>query len=125
MRIFFRISCFIIILFFSNSCKKNEVSDSVIIGSIEIKKTDLPNKLNWNDAISTAASLGGGWRLPTRVELEIMYSNRNTIGGFDLSSGEYWSSEAFSTTQAYIATYGTFGIVPLNKSSLSRVRLVK
>ena len=47
-------------------------------------------KTNWEDAIKACADLGDGWRLPTRLELLIMYDNKDEIGGF--ADYLYWSS---------------------------------
>jgi hypothetical protein len=48
---------------------------------------------NWNDskAIVEAYSEGGeGWRLPTQTELELIYSTKASLTGFD--NRDYWSS---------------------------------
>lgn len=107
-----------------SSCSKDTSSDSVVVSGLTVKKADLPNKMNWDDAKSAATAAGSGWRLPTKAELKIMYDNRTIIGGFDTSSGEYWSSEE-SGTSAWIYTFGTPGTATLSKASLERVRLVK
>jgi formylglycine-generating enzyme required for sulfatase activity len=44
------------------------------------------NKLQWNDVVAYAKSLGDGWRLPTIEECFIMYNNKVITGGV------YWSS---------------------------------
>jgi len=43
------------------------------------------NKLQWNDAVAYAKSLGDGWRLPTIEECFIMYNNKV------ITEGVYWS----------------------------------
>ena len=40
--------------------------------------------------MKACAALGGGWRLPTKDELNILYENKDKIGGF--ASNNYWSS---------------------------------
>ena len=42
------------------------------------------------DAKKACASLGPGWRLPTKDELDILDQNKDKIGGF--ASDGYWSS---------------------------------
>ena len=37
--------------------------------------------MNWDDAKRACANLGRGWRLPTKDELNILYQNRDKIGG--------------------------------------------
>ena len=36
--------------------------------------------------------MGDGWRLPTKDELNILYKNQKSIGGFDKFNA-YWSSD--------------------------------
>jgi hypothetical protein len=112
-----------------SSCIKNKINEaitnSIKVAGITVQKNDLPNKMNWLDAKLEASKAGNSWRLPTRAELKIMYDNRNTIGGFDTSTGEYWSSEEFDNNKAWIYTFGTPGAVTISKTALERVRLVK
>jgi hypothetical protein len=82
---------------------------------------------NGNDAVNTAMNYQGGgfndWRLPDMGELDLLYQNRTTIGGF---SGEwYWSSAEYSNTTAYRKDfhYGMQDTGP--KSSSYRVRAVR
>jgi hypothetical protein len=54
---------------------------------------------NWNDskAIVEAYTEGGeGWRLPTQTELELIYSSKASLSGFD--NRDYWSSTLGSGT---------------------------
>ena len=57
--------------------------------SFEIYPTDL-GEMNWDDAMKACADLGDGWRLPTRLELLLMYNNQDELGGFAFNY--YWSS---------------------------------
>jgi Protein of unknown function (DUF1566) len=62
---------------------------------------DAPLEMTFNQAINYCANLDAhghrDWRLPASGELDEMFKNRATIGGFDLSpsddSGWYWSSQ--------------------------------
>jgi hypothetical protein len=58
--------------------------------TLQIAQNDFPNQMNWADAKKACESLGEGWRLPTKDELNSMYINKNAIGGFTPNS--YWSS---------------------------------
>lgn len=49
-------------------------------------------KMGWDEAIIACAKLGDGWRLPTKDELNILYKNKNKIGGFSRDRDSYWSS---------------------------------
>ena len=57
--------------------------------SFEVYPTDL-GKMKWDDAKKACADLGDGWRLPTRLELLLMYNNQDELGGF--ADFYYWSS---------------------------------
>ncbi|MDR1847625.1 MAG: DUF1566 domain-containing protein [Bacteroidales bacterium] len=60
---------------------------------IMVQKTDL-GSADWNTAVTMCSNSNVGgysdWRLPTLAELQYLYTNRTTIGGF--SSTWYWSS---------------------------------
>ena len=66
------------------------IGKPVKIGNLEIAQYDFPEELRWEEAKAACASLGKGWRLPTKVELNILYLNKNKIGGF--ADDAYWSS---------------------------------
>ena len=57
--------------------------------SFLVHPTDL-GEMNWDDAMKACADLGDGWRLPTRLELLLMYNNQDELGGF--AGNYYWSS---------------------------------
>ena len=73
-----------------------------------------------NDLLSNAANHDANgamfkdWRLPTRRELNLMYTQRISIGGFDLSLNapgysDYWSSTEYDSSLAWGQnfSYGT------------------
>ncbi len=57
-----------------------------IITELEVYPTNAPTEMTWDEAHEYCASLGDGWRLPTKEELNEMYLNKDEIGGF----GETW-----------------------------------
>lgn len=65
-----------------------EVS-TVKIGNLEVMTEDL-GYMDWVEAQEACADLGDGWRLPTKGELNVLYKNKDKIGGFD--EAFYWSS---------------------------------
>ena len=70
-----------------------EVS-TVKIGNLEVMDEDGNiTEMDWDEAIKACADLGDGWRLPTQDELNILYQNKDEIGGFVLDY--YWSSTEF------------------------------
>jgi hypothetical protein len=64
---------------------------------------------NWTDADSQAKNYQGGgltnWRLPDRGELDLIYQNRTTIGGF--SNAGYWSSTVYNSNNVYFQNFST------------------
>jgi hypothetical protein len=69
---------------------KEIIGKPIKIGNLLVAEYDFPDAMNWNDAKEACLTLGKGWRLPTKTELNILYKNRNKIGGF--SDEFYWSS---------------------------------
>ena len=93
---------------------KNSYSASIIgkpirIGSIEVAQNDFPKSMNWYDAVKACSDLGNGWRLPTEYELNLMYLNKDKIGGF--ANVFYWSSSEYSNLNAGLQhfLYGSQG----------------
>jgi hypothetical protein len=80
------------------SCGENTVTtadvrviNTVKIGNLEVMTEDLGEPtMDWDDAMKACADLGDGWRLPTKDELNILYENKDKIGGF--ANNFYWSS---------------------------------
>ena len=54
---------------------------------------------NWEDAKKLCEDLGNGWRLPTKEELNLMWLNRESTGGFAAAS--YWSSSCYNNNIAW------------------------
>ncbi|MDA8669523.1 DUF1566 domain-containing protein, partial [Flavobacteriales bacterium] len=64
-------------------------TSTIKIGNLEVMSEDL-GMMKWDNAWSACDDLGDGWRLPTIYELNILYKNKDKIGGFALDG--YWSS---------------------------------
>jgi hypothetical protein len=62
---------------------------TVTLQDLEILSTDL-GLLHWDDANTACARVGSGWRLPTVDELNVLFQNKDAIGGFVNSF--YWGS---------------------------------
>ena len=62
---------------------------------IQVTLQDL-GLMNWFDANKACAALGRGWRLPTMVELEVMYKELHLKGkGNFCGDCLYWSSTEY------------------------------
>ena len=77
-----------------------------IIEKIMIDDQDLAGAYDWNEAVKQIELLDSqnyqgfsDWRLPTKEELNVMYINRDTIGGF--STSFYWNSTEFNANLAW------------------------
>lgn len=66
------------------------IGNTIKIGNLEVAEKDFPIEMNWEDAKKECENLGKGWRLPTKDELNILYQNKDNIGGF--ANYYYWSS---------------------------------
>jgi hypothetical protein len=69
---------------------KEIIGKTIKISNIEVAENDFPKTMFWYDAKVTCTKLGDGWRLPTKEELNILYLNKDIIGGF--TDNFYWSS---------------------------------
>ena len=56
-------------------------------------------KMNWEDAMADCEALGDGWRLPDKDELNLLYQNKEAIGGF--ATNYYWSSTEDGSNHAW------------------------
>lgn len=77
------------------------IGNSIKIGNLEIAQNDFNTILTWYYAKEKCKQLGNGWRLPTIEELEILYNNKDNIGGFD--DGYYYSSTLRANEKSLLA----------------------
>ena len=87
-----------------NSYSASIIGKPIRIGSIEVAQNDFPKTMIWNDAVKACTDLGNGWKLPTKYELNLMYLNKDKIGGF--ANSYYWSSTEDSNDVAWIQSFG-------------------
>ncbi len=87
---------------------KEIIGKPVKIGKLLIAQYDIAY-LNWADAKKACASLGAGWRLPTKNELNTMYMNKDSIGGFSYigygTGFYYWSSTLSGPKNVWIQDF--------------------
>ena len=89
--------------------------------SFEVYPTDL-GKMNWDEAMKACVDLGDGWRLPTRVELLLMYNNQDELGGF--ANNYYWSSTETDFYGAWRQGFSNGGQDGGNKANYYYVRAI-
>lgn len=77
-------------------------------------------EMNWDDAMAACEALGDGWRLPDKDELNLLYQNKEAIGGF--ASNTYWSSTEHGN---YNAGYQNFGGGSGNSNKNNSVHAVR
>jgi len=92
---------------------------------LEVMKTDLGNgkRYTWDEATAAVKTLGRGWRLPTKEELELMYANKDKIGGF--ADNDYWSSTEDGKDDAWIQYFTNGNQTSYGKYVTNNVRAVR
>ena len=80
--------------------KQADKYSTVKIGNLEIMTEDL-GQMDWREATKACADLGDGWRLPTKYELNVLYENKDEIGGFS-NVTSYWSSTEYGLNSAWL-----------------------
>lgn len=77
-------------------------------------------------AAQACRSLGEDWYLPSTQELQVLYSNRATIGGFtpESSSVLYWSSVEAGSFSAMALRTNDGGLRNQSEGSVRRVRCI-
>ena len=105
--------------------KSKESSRS--ISSIEVMPHDLDGEYTFKEAIEAAkeCTYAGhtGWRLPTKYELNELYKDKETIGGF--KPDIYWSSTETHSYPAWNQDFSNGFQGSNNKDSSYRVRCLR
>jgi hypothetical protein len=94
---------------------------TVKIADLEVMTRTL-GEMNWSDAKKKCAGLGAGWRLPTKDELELLYENKISIGGF--ANNFYWSSTD-RASKAWCQNFGNQTADYAPKVNVGYVRAVR
>ncbi len=102
--------------------KEKQAKSTVKIGNLEIMTEDL-GQMDWREATKACADLGDGWRLPTRDELNILFENKDKIGGF--ANSYYWSSTEYGNDTAWEQSFTTGGQDYFIKTNLGSARSVR
>ena len=83
----------------NTSSEDNIIGEPIRIGRIEVAQYDFPKAMKWDDAREVCKKLGEGWRIPTKSEINLLYKNKNKIGGF--VNDYYWSSKEYRNDNYY------------------------
>ena len=78
---------------------------------------------SWNNAIGLCSKLGDGWRLPTILELHLMYESKDFIG--NLKDTVYWSSTGYFASYAWGFGFDNGSANFYSKSNPNYVRAVR
>ena len=97
--------------------------------SMGVAPQDQPSTYTWN-GINTGncqGTIGSSWYCPNISQLEILYSNRDSINNVAISSfiSTYWSSTEYHSTRASYIDLGDGRISHLFKTASLRIRCVR
>ena len=108
------------------------INDSGTVG-IEAKSKDESLKMNWNKSIIAINHHENDWYLPTKNELDLLYKQKDTVGGF--TNADYWCSTEYNTdalshlypksSDAWIQSFGTGYQYIGNKNLNLNVRAIR
>ena len=102
---------------------KSKEYATVKIENLEIMAEDL-GQMEWDEVNQKCAELGDKWRLPTKEELNLLYINKESIGGFD--NYEYWSSEQEGAqNDAWVQFFGNGYQYTNDEAEIPNARLVR
>ena len=116
--------------FYGESVEFIPINENVVLVSsigLMVQKCDISSGSTWSEAITLCenSTLGGytDWYLPSRGELDALYENKTSIGGF--SDNYYWSSTVYFSGNAWDQLFGNGNQNNNNKSYSERVRCVR
>jgi hypothetical protein len=73
---------------------------------LQVAKQDFSQEMTWTEAKKACNDLGNGWRLPTKEELEAMYTqlHKKGLGSFG-HNYYYWSSTENGNNKAWFQDF--------------------
>jgi hypothetical protein len=79
------------------------------VGNLMFQDFDLPEKMNWNSAISYCENLElvglSDWRLPNKNELKIVRDNRYSFSNLRSNTSWYWSINKYNSSGSWIVHF--------------------
>ena len=76
------------------------IEHTVVEYSTKLEVSPCLGEMNWEDAKRACEALGEGWRLPTIIELSILYSQKSKD-----DKTYYWSSTEYNATFAFFFSF--------------------
>lgn len=112
-------------IFYSNNGFKKDsiIGKPIVLEKFEIAQHDFPPLLNWDDAVKVCASLGDGWRLPTKDELQLFYKSNESLSISNNNS--YWSSTNFEKGYYWSQYFGDGFQYNLRIDNYNSVRAIR
>ena len=101
---------------------KTDKYSTVKIDNLEVMTKNL-GEMNWDEAVKACSALGDEWRLPSKDELNLLYLNKDEIGGF--ADKFYWSSEVVGNVNAWVQGFYIGLQLPNSKDGNASVRPVR
>jgi hypothetical protein len=99
------------------------IGNPIIIGKLQIAQNDFPYHMTWSEAVKACLKLGKGWRLPSKIELNVLYNNYIKIGGFEHNM--YWNSTPLGASNAWAQDLSYGSQYDFSKSEKNYVRAVR
>lgn len=90
--------------------------------NLEIHPDEL-GKMTWDEAVEAVKQLGDGWRLPTILELHLIY-NSELKDKFKIDD-YYWSSSEYYSSSAWLFSFGGGATGNFGKGHDNYVRAVR
>lgn len=86
----------------------------------EIANKSTKKCLTWHEAVEYCKSLGSGWRLPTKDELNQIYNSKNNF-----TKDFYWSSTEFDNSTACLQYFNDGTQYNVDKNDDGYVRAIR
>ena len=121
----------------TNMPRVGEIIDGLTVGALMIdQQTGQPyallvnrarpgNDLEWDAANTWAASLGDGFRLPSRPEGAALYANNRQLGEAAFEPEWHWLNEQYSARGAWIQYFDGGGQDDVHKDNQYAARAVR
>lgn len=93
---------FSILHFYSQSLVVNNPNTG---NTFQVSDKDFDKEMSWIDAKTACEALGKGWRLPTKEELQLMYTELHKKGNGGFKASNYWSVSEGQNSMVYLFNF--------------------